>query len=673
MALTGKTRDAESLARDMVLPAARNASVKDGGLYAARFFNYLQCALADGTLLFGIVLAATWLLSRPFGGIEADARIYMARALADLDPAGVGRDFMFVYDGQSQFSIFSILADRLVAAFDPAGASLVFAWVNLICWFAAAQFFASRFAEGRMKWAILMILAVVPSYYGPYQILQFREQFAVPRPLAEACVLVALAFLTKQRRGLAFIFLTAAAALHPIMALPGVLIFALDLCRSDRRWIAAGFGLVIAGLIAALSGLPFFDRLTTLIDPDWLALLRVRNPYLFPTLWDLQPFAFLALQIVTIALAADLLTPRVRTMAWAVAGAGIGGILISLIFGDLWPVLLVVQAQLWRMTWLTGVVAAICLGLCLLHLPRRDIRCQAATAFLVLGWVFYDEPVFGIPAMAVALLLSALRHVAFPVRPSVLKILWALIVAAGLEVRLPSVLAFFHYVADKPQGYHASYGLLWNIYFPSIPLVAFAVAWVLRPAWFSVRVMGSGAAAVMLAAMLLWDDRSADRKLTDEAHHPAGLVALFPADHSEIYWMRGVEPWYLLGHPSWLLPIQGAGIVFSRPLAMFWEERLRALLSLNLADQNILGPWTMPEPDIAIQLTRNSVDHLCARADAPGSIVAPLEEGTPRPADLKFKTWEPPVPEFRLSQKGETVSWHKFAEYLIVSCADHAL
>jgi hypothetical protein len=62
-----------------------------------------------------LIALSIFLLSRPYQGIIQDAYIYMGRALADLDPNGVGRDLMFVHDGQFGFSLFRFAATAMTA------------------------------------------------------------------------------------------------------------------------------------------------------------------------------------------------------------------------------------------------------------------------------------------------------------------------------------------------------------------------------------------------------------------------------------------------------------------------------------------------------------------------------------------------------------------------------
>jgi hypothetical protein len=484
-------------------------------------------------------------------------------------------------------------------------------------------------------------------------------------------VLAVLGCLIDGRRGLAFLLLVLAVALHPIMALPGALIFGFDLCRSDRRWIWVGVAGGLTVIVAAVAGLPLADRLTVLIDPEWLTLLRIRNPYLFPTLWQAEPFGLLVLEIVTIAVAVENLAPRVRFIFLASAAAGLFGLIFATVFADFWPLLLVVQAQLWRTVWLTGVIAAVSLSLCLLNLPQRTPRFELTCAFLVFGWFFTDEPVMTFLSSFAAAVIYYLPQLNLTLSRRVLSGIWTLLILFGGGAEVYTGYSWVSFWLAEPEGARAPLYLLWNTHVFLVPVAVLAIAYAWRSDWLSPRRLGLIAGVAALCTIFYWDDRSSARKTNDMAHHAEDLVKLFPDDHSEIYWVGGLEPWYLLGHPSWLLRIQGAGIVFSRPLAMFWQERLKALLNLDLADKNILTPWWIPMRQDPIRLTHGAVDALCARPDAPSAIVAPLEDDTAPPSDLKFKTWKAPVPEFRLTQQDAIVTWHRLTSYMIVSCADH--
>jgi hypothetical protein len=78
---------------------------------------------------------SVFFLSRPYPGIVQDAYIYMGRALADLDPNGIGRDLMFVNDGQFGFSLFRYLAKAMAAVLGLATAAKTLAFSGCCCGF----------------------------------------------------------------------------------------------------------------------------------------------------------------------------------------------------------------------------------------------------------------------------------------------------------------------------------------------------------------------------------------------------------------------------------------------------------------------------------------------------------------------------------------------------------
>ncbi len=108
-------------------------------------------------------------LGRPYRGIIQDSQLYIGRAVADLDPSGVGRDLMFVHDGQSSFSLFRFVARAMVALFGPAMTGEALAVVAALAWFFAARALARQFAGGGAAWVVVIFAVLLPNAYGaPY-------------------------------------------------------------------------------------------------------------------------------------------------------------------------------------------------------------------------------------------------------------------------------------------------------------------------------------------------------------------------------------------------------------------------------------------------------------------------------------------------------------------------
>ena len=238
-----------------------------------------------GPILSGVAVTALWFLCRPYAGILYDSRIYMERALGDLDPSGLGRQFDLIHDGQTGFSIFPPLLRHAVSAFGPGPAAMAISGLGLLLWWMAAMFLVSRLFTGRAFWGALICLAAFPVTYGGFAILHAAEALATPRVFAEAAGLAALALLLDKRRLAAVALWVLAMVLHPIMGLAVAGVGVCWLGFADRRWFFLAGGVVLAVLAAAVLQAPVAARLLEPIDTAWRQVLLERCPFLFPQLW----------------------------------------------------------------------------------------------------------------------------------------------------------------------------------------------------------------------------------------------------------------------------------------------------------------------------------------------------------------------------------------------------
>ena len=249
-----KRRDAIVLFpnRGRICPRKRTRPPRHRVSSSPGLFGALLNERSLGSIVGSVALVAFWFLRREYYGVWHDARIYMGRGLADLDPQGVGSDLFYRFDGQSSFSVFSKIVDVLIPVFGLAHSALLLSATSLLLWLAAMAALAGQLASGRLKWAILICVATSSGSYGALGLLHYAEAFATPRPFAEAGVLAALAALLAGRKLTAMLFLLLAALFHPIMALVGVGAFYLYICAEDRRWIYLG---LVGGFAVALAAL----------------------------------------------------------------------------------------------------------------------------------------------------------------------------------------------------------------------------------------------------------------------------------------------------------------------------------------------------------------------------------------------------------------------------------
>ena len=119
---------------------------------------------ADSRWLGWLAAFGLFLLSRPYLGIYHDGRLYVADALAKLDPGGVGRDLMFVHDGQFGFSLYTPMLARLIALLGPSAATMATVALTLALWFTAAVLMVERLLADRspaLRWAALVFGGLV--------------------------------------------------------------------------------------------------------------------------------------------------------------------------------------------------------------------------------------------------------------------------------------------------------------------------------------------------------------------------------------------------------------------------------------------------------------------------------------------------------------------------------
>ena len=624
-----------------------------------------------------IALAALYALTHPFAGLVADSQIYMGRALADLDPAGVGRDLMFRFDGQSRFSIFPAIAAWLVARVGLIHAAMWLVGLSGALWFGAALVLARQAAPARMI-ACAAVLILAPAAYGGFNLLRFAEGLAEPRPFAEAFVVFALGAWLAGRRVFAVALLAVAILFHPIMALAGVATLGVCLCFEDRRWLLAALLAAALVVLAAALGAPLADRLRVAIDPDWLGLLIRRNAYLFPHLWPWSDYALEAVQAITILLAARHAAAPLRRLLLAGLIAGVVGVAAGYVCGRIDPVLLIVQVQLWRMWWLTGVLASLALALCAFDFGRKDGGEQLALALLALAWALAREAGPYAPLLAAGAAYIDLRPAnrRLAISESVVRALWLGVAAAvvmPLVIDLPALRFFAAEI--QPDFTPSILPLALKFLGPPLLFAAVALAGFGPPRGLAQAPRGALTIATALfaaLAVLMWDDASSFDKGLGGSGRQADLMALTPRMSGEILWLdSSLEPWIWLGRPSWSADLQGAGSVFSRDLALLWRDRASVQIEHGLRDESMLRRLALNPKAAHPVVALAGVEAICRLPDAPAYIVAPQVRGAQLDPRLGAKLWKPPAVRVEMVLRDDGVEFPRTESYAIIDCADH--
>ena len=641
------------------------------------------------TALLWASLLPALLLLRPYAGIVQDARIYIGRGLADRDPAGLGSDLMFAGETQTAFSLFRAALHPLLSLAGPDAVSMALVAVGLLAWLAGAVLLMRHLADGRAAWAAVMAALALPGDYGPLHIFGYAEPIATPRLFAEAAVLAGLGQILAGRRPTGLALLCLAAAIHPLMALPGLALAAILLVRADPRWLVPWAVLGAAGFGAAALGAPVFGRLFVAMDPAWLAIVRARNANLFPSLWPIDTYGTIACQVAAVVIAGHIAGARSapaaggearRAVFWWGGAVGLGGLVLSWLAGDIGASVLVLQLQTWRALWLLAMLANAGLVLAWIGLWRGGAAARLTLALLTLAWASPSSTL--VAPLAVAATACHLTGAAGWLRgltPLTGRVATAAALAAAGAAAVAGGQGLFAVLRplgagwrdQAPWPYVVASGLL------TAPVLAGAVALALAPA-SRLRTPRARALALLCAvaacgtAASLWDSRNPERRMVDARAGAAALEAgLGPGG---LLWVDDdSETWFLARRPAVFSPVQGAPILFSRDLALAWAARAGRLSALGLVRPGDLAVAPRDSArDVPVTLTPAGLRAFCRDAARPAGLVVPGDQRAAVPEDMSARLWIPPTPIRRLSIGEEGATWRSIVDFTVVSCSPPA-
>ncbi|MGO8977615.1 MAG: hypothetical protein ACLQNV_29365, partial [Steroidobacteraceae bacterium] len=168
-------------------------------------------------------MAAIWLLTHRYGGITNDAQLYAIQALARIHPS-LGKDLYLQNVSQDHYTVLTPLYAAVIRSMGLAPAALLLMILCRVCGLAAAWLLVRRFANPAAAALALALLIIVPGSYGGSGVFHTAEDFLSARSFAEALVVSALACHFGGYRRLGLAIASATLLVHPLMALPGVLL-----------------------------------------------------------------------------------------------------------------------------------------------------------------------------------------------------------------------------------------------------------------------------------------------------------------------------------------------------------------------------------------------------------------------------------------------------------------
>jgi hypothetical protein len=541
-----------------------------------------------------ITLLCVWSLIYEYRGLVYDAQIYAVQALAKLRPSLAG-DLFLQNVSQDQFTIFPRVYAWVIDVVGLRPAALLMTIVFTIWILSASWDLIATLANSDLAWLAIFMLVILEGYYGAFGVFYVSEPFLTARLPAEALVATSLACYVRGYGRVAFGVAVAAFLVHPLMALPGLLMLVCMRLPPRAIVLAASFmiAIVLAAAIAA-NTLPSAARIFAVMDVPWINVVRERSQFLFMQLWRVKDWALNARTLLTLAFAAMVFRiGRAHSLALAALALGVTGIAIAAIASLIGPVALLMQGQPWRWQWISTLLGILLLPLTAYGAWRADRFGSICSSLLITGWLLPVEA--GATCVSFALAVWTVRSkiptawtkYAQPAAAIIVLALvsWSLINSWTSVARLAPVPQGESFVAASIRAVFTS--KLWCVLFVGV-------------AWRAIKSSRGSLAPIAICAML---GASASTMIFHSSVHvrPYGSQSDM-REFSE--WRDRIPPgstvfvtngydsgsfvWFTLQRNNYLSPGQSAGVVFSRATALEVQRRSEMLLPLTDPNWKIL-------------------------------------------------------------------------------------
>lgn len=528
------------------------------------------------------VLALLVLLfaTRPYVGLLQDANLYAALALDRLDDIDLSADLFMRYGNQGQFSFFTTIYAVAIGAIGLVAANISLWVLGLLLWLTGLVVLARSFFDGQRKaFLAAALVLVLDAGYGN-TLLGYGENFVTPRVFAEAFSMIALALVWRHSLwALAFFF--AAAVLHPLIALPAMMIAGFILTGSVWRLILLGVvGLGIAAVLG-WAGIVPFTWLFQQFDPEWHRVTVMRDAIVFPTGWNaLLVFAgqmLPAVSLFTVSLDGDR---RLSRLAAGLLVLVVPVLMVSVIGSDIFMNRLITSLQIWRVLLFMTLLGTLFLVVALtsLRLHRRSWLLLIISAVFSAIETTFGMVNFGSAAVALGALISVVFERWLQPPLSVWQralVLLPVVWGGGLAVSI--IVALVLSGGASPPVAEPLVRLL---------CMALAMAILLLPIISPRRQIGAcaGLCVGLWVTISIVDDRDSMQGFIASDTPIAAKVASL-LDGRTAYWENSLPlQWFKLNMPAYYGCRQKSGTIFFREQALEFERRANVLRALNTTD-----------------------------------------------------------------------------------------
>lgn len=571
----------------------------------------------------------------PYYGIRHDAILYLGQSLLRLDPTNFKSDLFFAFGSQASFTIFPYLIAQFLRQFD---AAIVFSSLTLagLVFFAAASanLLSRTLPSPQWYWGLLALL-ILPSTYGGHFIFGYAETFFTGRSLAEPLILLVLAAYLNGQNLLACVLWLIAALLHPLQAIPVVLLWWCDRVGNNKRWLHLLWFPVLL-LFAAIMGLPFAEAWMAPFDTQWFEWIVGPSRHVFITRWAQQDFLGLATDIFLVCLLYANTSGRTKSLAKALLGATLVGFTASLLLADGLRLVLPTGLQLWRVQWLLHWFAVASVP----YLVHRYWSQEGYRSVKV--WLLVTIAAFGVstPENQYSVAVGATAMALFILWPRIFSQIGqstrtALLIALPVALLISAVKH-----ALMMYSKYQLYGNLREVIRPEFvifhqPVVAGTVVAIgiylylkhenVR-GWITMSIVG-----LVIHAGLEWDRRSTWTKYIESASHNSNLFGKPLEESAQVYWTDELAaPWLILHRPSYFNGQQASGILFNRQTAqeIYTRRNVIEVVNAHLSVCRLMNELNKSEDNCMIGLdavvdackkSKGQLSYLIMDANLPGN------------------------------------------------------
>ena len=357
------------------------------------------------------LLNAVWM---PYRGISHDARLYAFELLNAIDGDRYHDALSLCYASAGKYSLFGNLLQPVAQA---VGIPLALFAAYLVCkgFFLAGlqRLFLTLLPQRVLATVALLLFVVSPFSFGGFGIFHVNESFLTPRILAQGLVLFALDAALRRRFAQAVGIASVGLLIHPIMALPGVLVtLAMGAFAARHRFphgrtlgVASLTGIVLTGWMAWCAPTLFYPVFGEM-DPAWMDHIDDFNLYSIPQSWLPSDWAHLAITLAAVIAAGWRVSLFAKGRSLLVIAAAVGGLGVGLSMAAYeLPFAKPFQAQPYRWVWLGHVLLLPSLLGVAWQLWHQRRWTSVLWAFAAVAYCLFDD--FGSWSRCVLLFTSA--------------------------------------------------------------------------------------------------------------------------------------------------------------------------------------------------------------------------------------------------------------------------